>query len=179
MEIPVKVIKRKNLPALVGELCKKGARPMTVTLRTIKDLTKKQRIELNAAELIKIATHQVFLNFDYKAAVNRQLEREGKEANFKTKKSHYTHAEGDPRPIVRHRDDASKVYLQLKVESKLRELYLSPDGHVMDNAIIHGAIPATAKPKNQGVDKSIITMTPSLDSVVSIICDKVEYQVVE
>lgn len=177
--LPVHRVHRENLPALIAEFCKKGARPMTITLRTIKDLTKAQSAQLETHELIKIARHSVFINFDYSSSVNRQREREGKETDFKGRGSHFIHKEGDPRPIVRNKNDESLKYLQVKVEKRLAETFISAkSGEVLDNDLVHSVIKRSDKP-NQGTDKAIITMAPSLDSIVSLVCDGAEYAIID
>lgn len=178
MSIQLNTIKRSKLPELIAEFCKRGARPMSVTLRTIKSLTKAQRQLLEVPELVKIASYSTILNFDYERSVNRQLEREGKESNFKTRPMYYEHVSTDPRPIVRHKEDKSKIYLQLKLEKALKELYLSPKGSVIDSNKVHEAIPAKSYPK-QGLEKAVLTMTPSLDSIITIVCDNQEYEIVD
>lgn len=174
-------LKREDIPALVAKLCKKGARPITVVMRTEKPLLKKDRItgqtHTHGRFVTKVARFSAFLNFDYENSVNLERAREGKEADFHGGSSWFRHKEGDPKPIVRHKDNEAQAYLQLKYQKKLGDTYLLSNGNIVTEEQIAGLLPKKPTDNNQGVDKKVITVVSSLENLMSLTADGCEYEI--
>lgn len=169
-------IQKKEIPNLVRNLCLKGARPITTVLKSEKKLLKKDRItgEPNtfSPSVTKVSKINGILNFDYQHSVNLQRDREGKIADFTTGSTWYEHVHSDPKPIVRHKDDHSLIYLQLKLEKELQATYIF-NGKVVPKGTIKNLFPK--KPENaqtrQRTDKMIRPIAVKLDNILSIVCD--------
>src|SRR5438874_1311947 len=107
-----------EIPEIVRLLCKKGARPITLSIETPVKLLKKHRISGQACPfdgINKVSRINGIINFDYESSVNRQLGREGKIENFNAQNNWFFHDINDPRPIVTNKSDNTKKYLQIKL----------------------------------------------------------------
>jgi hypothetical protein len=168
----MKILTRSQLFDLITEISASGASAVSLVMNTVPDIKKKNRITKGTTpseyfDIRKVSYVNGFLNFDYQNSVNRQLEREGQEADFKVQSAWFEHVTGDARPIVRQKADHSKIYVQVKCERVLDAKYILPNGDEVDSATLADYLPLPSKPKNQGTEKPIITFTVSLDNVTS------------
>ena len=178
----MKQVKRSDLTALIRRLCYKGARPITVVLNTTKVLSPRQREELGMTHVTKRSKLSAFLNFNYENAVNRQRVREKKKPNFKSKGVWFKHKDGEPVPVVHHKLDEKKTYLQLKVERVLKENYISPNQLFMETdyvkGILHPKKPARGNSR-QNLSREVITICPRFEAIEKISCDNEEFLIVD
>lgn len=161
----------EKLSEIIAKLVKRGARPITVTMRTIPRMNKAGKTTFG--EIFKVSVVNGFVNFDYEKSVNRQLGREEKTQDFKAQSNWFNHT--DTPGIICHRDDASKLYLQMKVERAIESAYFDTSGAHINTKQVESFLPARSEPKNQGTDKAIFTITISLDNITSLVCDGKRY----
>lgn len=177
-----------TIPAMVEQLAKRGARPFTVTLSTSPKFLKKARGSFKGSQPIpehllqirKVSVINCFLNFDYAGAVNRQRTREDSSPDFEALPAWFEHT--SIKGIVALKSDTTKLYLQLKVEKILSVEYVGANGERWTRekfeAEYSDYLPVKAKPSaRQELEKPILTMTPSLDSIVGFSVDGKSYQV--
>lgn len=110
------------------------------------------------------------INFDYQNAVNRQLVREGKTAEFEAKErkwgKHVTKA------IIEHKDN---YYIQIRVGKTFNHKYMF-EGEEVPYKSLKAFITPKKEIINQGTDKEIVIRDIKFDgSVESITLDKVQY----
>lgn len=161
----------EKLSEIIAKLVKRGARPITVTMRTIPRMNKAGKTTFG--EIFKVSVVNGFVNFDYEKSVNRQLGREEKTQDFKAQSNWFNHT--DTPGIICHRDDTSKLYLQMKVERAIESAYFDTSGAHINTKQVESFLPARNEPKNQGTDKAIFTITISLDNITSFVCDGKQY----
>ena len=112
------------------------------------------------------------INFDYQNAVNRQLVREGKDAEFEAKErkwgKHVTKA------IIEHKDN---YYIQIRVGKTYGHKYMLEGAEVDYNKLKAFVTPRKVS-DHQGTEKEIVIRDIKFDgSVESITLDKVQYVV--
>lgn len=161
------------IPATINTLSQKGARPITLLMRTDARLRKRNN---PFGKVRKVSVINGFLNFDYQASVNRQLEREGKEADFKTQGNWFEHIADSTRAIVRRKQNPEQLYLQVKSEHAITSKYVGADGNEIERAALEaaGVLPKRYVPK-QGTDKPIYSFIVALESIIAFTCDNETY----
>jgi hypothetical protein len=172
-----KLILRSEIPAIVKMLGKKGARPFTVTLSTRKALLKKNRVthEPTIGDFVrKIQKLNCFIFFNYSNSVNRQRIREDKDFDFKAKSNWFIHTK--IKGLVAARTSPRALYLQLKVQKALETRYFV-DGQEFPREKLANYLPLPQKRAGQGLERDVIVIEPSIDSIVSFECDGVFYVV--
>jgi hypothetical protein len=173
------ILPRKDLPRLIEEVSAKGARPISITIRTEKPLLKKNRVTGEKHKygdfVLKVSRLSAFLNFDYEKSVNAERKREGKTADFERKGSWLQHSNPAARALVCLPGQPCG-YVQLKVEKRLAEEFQDENGHQLQKRWIQNLLPKQSKP-NQGVDKPVLTICPKLENIMGLTCEGIEYVV--
>ena len=110
----------------------------------------------------------VLLNSVYSNMVNNQLEREGKEANFKAKPNWFEAVfDTQNGSIVRNRNKHEDLFLKVAVNSAETTAYFinGIEATAEEVEIIKKFREVSKKPTNQGTDKPIIIRTISLEGI--------------
>lgn len=165
----------ETLPAIIADLVIRGARPVTITMKTTPRLRK--AIAAKFGNPYKVSVVNGILNFNYQNSVNRQLEREEKTPDFKTQKAWFEHTE--IAGIVRSKSDPSKLYLQLKVQKAIKSSFFKADGTPISKRSIGKHLPKQSKPTHQGVKKFVHVIEISFSNVQALVCDGRSYQLGE
>lgn len=136
----------------------------------------------NGESVRKVSKYNVQLNFNYTNAVNNQLEREGKEANFEAQENWHT-----------KKYDSFNGCVAMKMEGNQRQEYLffrkldvQRIGFMMNDKvatpeqseIIKVFLPAKSAPKNQGTDKPIEVQTVKLQNIKLLSLEGEFYEVI-
>ena len=136
----------------------------------------------NGENVRKVSKYKVQLNFNYTNAVNNQLEREGKEANFEAQENWHT-----------KKYDSFNGCVAMKMEGNQRQEYLffrkldvERIGFMMNNKVatpeqsetIKVFLPSHSAPKNQGTDKPIEVQTVKLQNIKLLSLEGEFYEVV-
>jgi hypothetical protein len=180
MSIPFRPIQpREFVPVCeLGKLLesRKGAYPITITAFTQVDMNK--TIDRKAPNpyynrVTKRAKVNGMANWVYANSVNRQLEREGKEADF------VPHARRwgvrlPNSPLVFH-EVKHEWYLELKVEKSLLHYYFL-DGQPISDEQVKPYLKPKGKSR-QGVDKEIILRDYALANIEEVCMNGVIYEV--
>ncbi len=166
----------------------KGAKFATILTETTPKLKGGKSCPLNG--IVKLSRVNVTLNFNYEKAVNRQLEREGKEAEFEAEPRKWgNRLKIDNKSACLVVKDCqheiklgelstippSKVYLECKVEKALDSVYVLNGKEVPYEEVKPYFYDSTSR---QGTDKEVIVRDYSLSSIREITLDKVVYKVV-
>lgn len=165
----------ETLPKIVAGLVGRGARPVTITMRTTPRLRK--AIAARFGNPYKVSVVNGILNFKYEKSVNRQLEREEKTPDFRTQAAWFEHTEIPG--IVRSKSDHSKLYLQLKVEKAIESSFFKADGTPIPKQSIAKHLPKHSKPTHQGVEKFVRVIEVAFSSVQAFVCDGRSYKLGE
>jgi len=172
--VTMKNLTVENIPSEIAHIVSRGARPITITvLTTPKNLSKAGRVKFGNVR--KASLINGMLNTDYEASVNRQLTREDKEAEFAVEQNWFTHT--DTPAIVAHRNDNTKLYLQVKVEKAIEANYFDGAGELIPYATIHPFLYAKNAGTKQGTDKPVLSMTVAVENIVEFVCDKETYRI--
>ena len=160
-----------KLAKIIAGIVKRGARPITVTLRT----TPRMKVAAKAKfeNPYKICVVNGILNFNYEKSVNRQLVREEKTPDFKTRPSWIEHTAIPG--IITNKNDHSKLYLQLKVERAIEASYFRGDGSPISFEEIKPFLYANSKPTHQGVEKFVHVIEIAFSNIKSLVCDGQAY----
>jgi len=150
-------IGQASLASLLSKV--KGATFATLLCETEPDLIKPKSNPL-AGRVKKLSRVNVCLNFHYEKAVNRQLTREGKDADFVVQPRKWgERIQGTP--LVEHK---GKLYVEAMVQ-KVYHTHFTLDGKLVDKAKIAEHLRPSSTPQNQGVDKAIIIRDYSLANI--------------
>lgn len=134
------------------------------------------------ANIVKVSRVNCMINFNYKDAVNKQLDREGKEANFIPYKRKWGTRLTDS-PFISHvsKEGAYNLYLEVRILKSL--------GHSYYDLVFGDLIPEEAiKPwlrdkhdarKFQGTEKEIILRDYLVHNIASIVIDGSGYLIKE
>ena len=121
----------------------------------------------------KVSRVNVCLGFQYQSSVNRQLDREGKDADFVSAPRQW----GERIPgtvLVSHN---GKTYLETKVEKSLDHKYLGTNGTVLADELIAPFLPKKGATR-QGTEKEIIVRDYDIGSIRHLSCKGEEYVIV-
>lgn len=150
---------------------------------------KKAKVACPFAHVVKHSESSVIVNFDYEGNVNRQREREGKEADFTTQANWFEHI---TRAIVKHRTTGER-YIFVRVLSSLSTAYFTAgeaDAPVIERASLVPYLPAddltdieraqaglglAVGSVKQDLDKEITPITFKLANVRQIVIDGFTY----
>lgn len=138
----------------------RGATPVTITSKTEVRVPKSCQYHGTT----KISKVNGLANFHYEAAVNRQLTREDKSADFEAMPRQWgerlVRPDGTLTPIVQHK---GANYLELKVQNSLESKYVFNDKE-LDKDVITPFLPKSVS--RQGTDKEVIVRDYKLESVL-------------
>jgi len=133
-------------------------------------------------KVYKVSKYNVQLNFNYAKAVNNQLEREGKDANFEASENWHT-----------KKYDSYNGCVAMKMEGNQRQEYLfyrtmdvKRIGFTINDKVaspdqvetIKVFLPAKSAPKNQGTDEAVIVQTVKLQNIKLLSLNGEFYKVV-
>lgn len=125
------------------------------------------------AEVTKKVTYQMLLNANYQNMVNKQRERENKEANFVSKENWFKKVnDGFNGSIVAKKSDETCQYLFFACNNAKTEMYFI-NGRVATNEeveIIRNFKQKSAKATNQGLDTDIVVRTIKIEGIEQIKC---------
>ena len=134
----------------------KGATAVTIVAKTSQSVT-----------VFKVSRVNGMIGFRYDNAVNRQLAREGQQADFVAKPRKWgRHIEGTP--LVEHKGNS---YVELKVEKSLGYRFEHFNGTPFTDAETAAWLashPIKSRPTTQGTEKEIILRDYKVDSIISI-----------
>lgn len=153
-----------------------GAQPASIQYITEPKINKfgKQKF----GSVTKLGAVNCIVNFDFAAAVNRELLREGKEANFvvqplwKGKGKHINLC------LIQHVETMAN-YLAYKFQRSLKSFYFDQNFNPISSAEIKQYFYDTT-PQNQGVDegREIHPRTIKIDSIKKIKFRKTTYEII-
>jgi hypothetical protein len=140
-----------NLDGLVKALMSiKGATPATFEAVTLVKMNKTSNPYHD--RVTKRQKSNVFINFNYANAVNKQLLKEGKDADFVSKPRVWgVHVPGTP--LILHKNE---YYLEARFLNNEPKTEYMLDGAVEDKAVFETFLPAKKEVKSQGTEKEII-----------------------
>ena len=134
---------------------------LSVTLNTEVKLNKKDK-EGNKNEIGKVfktTTQKVVINRSYQAEVNKQLESEGKEANFVAQERNWKETERTNAVIEKN----GELYLSCIVLESSKPVYSNEAGEVIEKSVFEAFLPAS-KPSQV---HSVAVRTFKASSIVS------------
>lgn len=168
--------------------------PVTIVADVVVDMNKKKKFILNESndyvygedgepqavteenpyhKKVRCEKHiNGIINFDYEAAVKRQLKREGKEPEtFEAKERKWgVHV---TRAVIEHKDN---YYVQIRVGRSYNLNYHDEDNNEIDYNTIKPFIRPKKRSDSQGTDKEIVIRDVKFDdSVKAITLDHVKY----
>ena len=128
---------------------------------------------LASAEITKKVTYNMLLNANYQNMVNKQRERENKEANFVSKPNWFEKVnDGFNGSIVAKKSDTTCLYLFFACNNAETHTYYV-NGHVatqQEIEIIKQHKQTQAKAVNQGLENDIIVRTIKIEGIQEIKC---------
>ncbi len=154
----------------LSEVVSGGAKPITITTSTTPDLVGGKSCPLSG-RVQKVSRVNGFINFNYEKAVNRQLTREEKEAEF----------EAHPRKwgsrvkgfVVHESKGEKKVYLEVKVEKSLDHEYYVDGQKVSDDVVTPYLRPKSES--RQGTDKEVMVRDYRISNILRLCCGGQDY----
>lgn len=126
---------------------------------------------------MKLADRNVMLNFQYDAAVRRQLEREGKDPDSFVGGSswHVPMLMGDRlTPLCMHKDDANRHYLRCLDRGLNMAEFVAPTGETVPSAALDPFIQKSTY-ANQGLDDPKRFMCPAVDNIMAVTDSGITY----
>lgn len=151
----------------------KGAKIVSLVTVTIPDL----KVNTNTLckfdyELLKVSYINGIINFNYAAAVNKQREREGKEADFVPSPRKWGTRLKDS-PFISHvlKTGEHKLYLEVKIEKSINHIYYIPSIKkiISDNEVKPYL---REKPESkQDVEKEIVLRDYNVANIAAITVD--------
>lgn len=163
-------VSREQLVSMLRGI--KGAKPVTIVTETDPGKSAKHK-----GICVKQSHVNGMVNWHYEKAVNRQLEREGKDPSFEVQPRKWGERVAGT-PLVEHKGN---FYLEMKVERVLDTQYFLMDPHggyipTTKEAVVEHLRPSRGAP-NQGVDKQIILRDYKVDSIITLRMGGREYQI--
>ena len=120
----------------------------------------------------KVSVVNVALNVNYEKSVNRQLEREGKTAEFEASANPWgSHVENCPLIV-----NGEKFYLQGIPQKTLKTAFFK-NGTEVEKQEIEAYLPKKSENQTQGTDKEIVVRRWSLENIKEIKIGGNEYYV--
>jgi len=163
----MKIITKHELIDRINEV--KGTTFISVDIASEPRMRKTGNPYLGATKHVSLSGA---INHDYENSVNKQLAREGKEADFEVKKRSWgEHVDN----WVVHKD---KYYLPIKIEGSSDATYVY-EGELVDNDELKPFLYESKKPKTQDdVVKEIIVRDVKIDSIKRIRAFGEEFEIV-
>ncbi len=171
-----------------------GAKIVTIVTITEPEMRKAIKISKETLEdsvlenpyynnVIKVSRVNAMINWHYDNAVNAQLKREGKEADFKPKERKWgTRLHNSPFVShVRKSDGKNCLYLEVKVNSSLGHAYYNPStGLQIPMEHVEPFLKEKSSSKEyQGTDKEIILRDYDVANIATIVFDGNGYMLKE
>lgn len=176
LAIPTSIVKTLTLRELAIKLIEygKGAKPVTIVARTIPAVVAACPMR---HDLCKYAHVNVFINVNYEKAVNRQLAREGKEADFVAgeRKNKLVHVQDTP--YLQHPVDGT-LYLRCLMPKSVSYEYRTLDG---TKVYSKDEITPFLRPKSsskQGTEKEIMERDYTLSNIIAAHFDGEKYLII-
>jgi hypothetical protein len=150
-----------------------------IVTRTRPKLLKKHRVTKEPcpfAEVERIAERRVVIGADYENCVNRQLDREGAEPEFKAEAlwgGAGRHVPGNRFlvELVEHTSTKKRYLAFLPLDTDVKDRWTCEAGDV-DVAALDGFLPAESTP-NQGTEKAVFWRTVGVENVVQVRCGEI------
>lgn len=160
-------LRRANL-AEVNRLlqARAGAELLTVITRTIPEMRKKGNPY--HGRILKVSKVNGQIRFNYEAGVQRQQEREGKEANFEAQPRKWGTHVSPHSTFLAHvtKEGFQRFYLRLRV-LRSKSVYVDENGAVIDPELIKPFLPVQP-PSKQGVESEVIERDYNLDNILAL-----------
>jgi len=169
-------VKLRNLQRELVE--HKGARIISLITVTEAPLNKEGKEQYG--KVFKIAHVNGIVNFNFMNAINKQREKEGREADFVPEKRAWgTKLEGTPFVShIRKTDGKHELYLEIKVEKVVDTGYRRENGDFIQPLEIW---PFIRKSKStleyQKISKEVIVRTYNVKNIISVTIDGVTHVV--
>ena len=181
-----KPIVRINRAKLIG-IMYKLPRSEIITLHTNTDpgLRKTSKIDKSIRNpfvgVRKCSKVNGFVEVSYESCVNRQLEREGKEADFKAEKRQWGSVVNDTtKTVVHHVAKESGEYAQyinFNPRHHLETHYVDENNKMLDKSDIEQFISDKKPSSRQGTDKEVVWRTYKAESIVAVATKGILYVV--
>jgi hypothetical protein len=144
-----------------------GSKIVKLTIETEPKLLKLNRVTGEPCpieRLFKRSELSAMLGSSYANAVNKQLEKAGEEPNFEARllwRGEGEHVEGSP--FLVRKKGSDKHYLAFRLLNVVSEVYLDPQGKVVNPEDYKNFLPLASK------EAGVVWRTVSLDNVKSVI----------
>lgn len=158
---------------------KNGAQIVTISTKTIPTFVGGKSCPLNG-RVYKISKVNGFINWNYTNSVNNQRMREetpqdseGNVQGFIAEKRKWGERLEDKPYVIHSKDGQGKVYLEMKVERSLGNIYVLDGKELTEQEeidIIHPHLREKKEGTRQNVEKPIILRDYSLSSITQITC---------
>jgi hypothetical protein len=163
----MKQITKAELIKMIDET--KGATFVSVDIESDPRMKKAYNPYMGA---VKLVTLSGAINFDYENAVNNQLQREGKEADFTSKPRSWGIHEGN---WITHK---GQHYLTVKVQSNSEPVYML-DGKVISTDEVKPYLPESSKPHTQAaLDKEVVVRDIKIESIKKLRMAGEEFEII-
>lgn len=165
-------VKRDELVKVLMSV--KGPTPATITATTKVRMNKRNNPYLD--KVLKTQNSNVFINFNYKNAINKRLQKEGKEANFEPQPRKWgVHVPGTP--LVLHKN---QYYLEAGYLTKNQpKVSYTMDGEEIEKAVFENYLPAKSPSKSQGLDKEVVMRDFKIENIERVKMLGKEYVVID
>jgi len=153
-----------------------GAQPASIQSITEPVINKEGKARFGA--VTKIGSVNCIIDFNFEDAVNRELKKEGKEADFKVSALWKGKGKHINRRLVEHVETGVK-YLAYKYQRSLRSLYFDSVLNFIPTAIMKQYF-YNSKPTNQGVEegREILPRTLKIENIRKLKFRKMTYNIV-
>lgn len=154
-----------------------GAQPVTIQYATSPKINKQGKTLFG--DILKLGAVNCMLSFSYENSVNRRLDKEDKEADFKAKPIWNGKGEHVNQRIIRHIDTGA-LYLQYKFQKQLKALHFDSVLNFIPDAVLRPYFYKSSRPANQGVSEGneIIVRTLKIENIKRLKMKKQTFQVV-
>jgi hypothetical protein len=154
----------------------RGANIVTLQTRTVPKLLAKHAVTAEPnpfkGNVVKLASVNGVIGWQYATAVNRQREREELPTGFRAEKRDWgTRLHGTP--LVRHK---SRYYVEMKVQHESHH-YQTLDGRDLATEEVEAFLPKRKPSFRQGVDREIVLRDYATSSIVSLTTRGVIYTI--
>ncbi len=156
----------------------KGNNFVTIIARTVPAMNKTGNPFYDSAikdfNIRKIAEVNGAIQFNYEAAVNRQLVREGQEADFTAQAPTWGNRVGSS-CVIEHKE---QYYFYVKVEKSLGYAYVNLQGLPLDTKEVNKWLKSRKPSDTQGTDKEIMVRKYAIANLVAITINGMKYTII-
>jgi len=175
----MKQITRAEMIKLLNDI--RGAKPITFEFASAPNMLAKSKIDGTPNpfrnDINKVRKYNVIVNFIYENSVNRQRDREGKDADFTAGQLPFGRHTGDNRVVITNK---GCDYIQCKLEKVVEQHYEKiSTGALVDDAQLADFFSTKKASEGQGTDKAIIVMTILTDNVTAFTHNKERYEIID